>query len=81
MGFNRLYFLGLDLKHRQGQTHFFGQDPVSRNHEQTEFPKMIRMLHHASDVLADTDVKVYNCSPDTNLDCFERVSFEWAVAQ
>lgn len=26
------------------QTHFFGSDPVSKNHETTEFPKMIQML-------------------------------------
>ena len=25
--------------------------------------------------------RIYNCSPDTNLDCFERVTLEWAVKQ
>ena len=81
MGFNRIFLVGLDLKHKPGHTHFFGIDPVSKNHEKTEFPKMIRMLHYAADQLAGTDVKVYNCSPDTELECFERISFDSAVAQ
>ena len=32
MGFTKVFFVGLDLKHRQGHTHFFGIDHVSRNH-------------------------------------------------
>lgn len=81
MGFKRVFYVGLDLKHRPGQTHFFGSDSVSKNHETTEFPKMIRMLHQAADKLSTSGVRVYNCSPDTNLDCFERVTLEWAVKQ
>lgn len=81
MGFTRVFYVGLDLKHDRGQTHFFGMDHVSKNHEKTEFPKMIRMLHYAAEVLKETDVQVYNCSPVSNLDCFEQVSYEWAVAQ
>lgn len=81
MGFTRVFFVGLDLKHHMGQTHFFGKDYVSENHEQTEFPKMIRMLEYAADELAGSDVRVFNCSPDTSLTCFERVSLEWAVSR
>lgn len=81
MGFKKVFYVGLDLKHQPGQTHFFGNDSVSKNHETTEFPKMTRMLEHAAEKLADSDVKVYNCSPDTTLDCFERVTFEWAITQ
>lgn len=81
MGFTRVFFVGLDLKHDSGRTHFFGNDPVSKNHENTEFPKMLRMLGHAADRLAGTDVCVYNCSPDSHVECFERVSLEWALGQ
>lgn len=81
MGFKKVFYVGLDLKHQRGQTHFFGNDPVSKNHERTEFPKMTRMLENAAEKLADSDVKVYNCSPDTTLNCFERVTFEWAITQ
>ncbi len=81
MGFKKIFYLGLDLKHDKGQTHFFGRDQVSANHENTEIPKMIRMMGHAAEVLADTDIKVYNCSPDTALTCFERVTLDWALQQ
>lgn len=81
MGFKRVFYVGLDLKHQQGQTHFFGKDPVSENHENTEFPKMIRMLQSAVEELTDSGIRVFNCSPDSNLDCFERVSLEWAIEQ
>ena len=81
MGFTKIFYLGLDLKHAEGQTHFFGRDWVSTNHEQTEFPKMIRMLQFAAQRLAPTDVQVYNCSPDSTLECFERVTYQWALEQ
>ena len=79
MGFAKVFYVGLDLKHQRGQTHFFGADPVSKNHERNEFPKMIRMLHHAAETLAGAGVDIYNCSPDSTLDCFERVGFERAL--
>lgn len=81
MGFRKIFYVGLDLKHQPGLTHFFGKDSVSANHENTEFPKMIRMLHHAAKELSNSHIRVYNCSPDTHLECFERVSLEWAVSQ
>ncbi|MEE9297022.1 MAG: hypothetical protein V3W34_18930 [Phycisphaerae bacterium] len=81
MGFKQVFYVGLDLKHRNGQTHFFGKDPVSDNHEQTEFPKMIRILSHAALRLASSDVHVFNCSPSTTLECFRRVSLDWAIEQ
>lgn len=81
MGFKKIFYVGLDLKHQEGQTHFFGKDSVSQNHEQTEFPKMIRMLEYGARELVDSEVRVYNCSPDTTLTCFERVPLSWALEQ
>ncbi len=80
MGFERIYYLGLDLKHSDSMTHFFGTDHVSKNHENTEFPKMRRMLAYGAEVLGGTDVRVFNCSPDTSVTCFERINYEEAVA-
>ena len=79
MGFSEVFFLGLDLAHRAGRTHFFGQDFHSINHENTEFPKMQRMLNRAAKELASTDVKVFNCSPISTLEAFPKMSFEDAV--
>ncbi len=79
MGFRNIFFVGLDLRLHNGQTHFFGVDSVSKNHENTEFPKMQKMFRYAASRLAPTEVKVYNCSPISTLDCFERVTFDWAI--
>ena len=79
MGFREIFYLGLDLKNRGRTTHFFGQDDHSLNHDKTEFPRMRKMLSYAAEVVADRDVQVFNCSPDSTLECFRKVSFEWAV--
>lgn len=79
MEFGEVFYLGLDLKHQGRNTHFFGRDDVSGNHENTEFPKMIRMLTSATELLKDHDIQIYNCSPDTTLTCFPHMSFEEAV--
>ncbi|MCB0330015.1 MAG: hypothetical protein KDD70_10135 [Bdellovibrionales bacterium] len=80
MGFSEVFYVGLDLAHKGGNTHFFGNDFHSRNHETTEFPKMARMLEYGAQVLTDKGIRVCNCSPTSTLDCFERVSFEYAVS-
>ena len=79
MGFKEVFFLGLDMRHRQGKTHFFGSDFRSESHEHTEFPKMIRMLNHAAETLAHHDIKVYNCSLQSKLECFEKLDFNEAI--
>ncbi|KMP11729.1 hypothetical protein UR09_02645 [Candidatus Nitromaritima sp. SCGC AAA799-A02] len=80
MGFKEIYYLGLDLKHKGSNTHFFGHDFHSENHEMTEFPKMIKMLHYGADALAESDVKVFNCSPVSNLECFPKATYEHAIS-
>ena len=53
----------------------------SRNHERTEFPKMRRMLESGAATLAGNDVRVFNCSPTSDLECFERITYEAALAR
>ena len=81
MGFSEVFYLGLDLKHQPGQTHFFGKDSVSENHENTEFPKMIRMLESAALQLKSHPIQVYNCSPVSTLKAFPFMSYEDAIAR
>ena len=80
MGFKKVFFLGLDLKHDGPKTHFFGQDPQTVNHEQTEFPKMQKMLSFGANTLASSDVEVYNCSPISTLEGFPKISYQDALA-
>ncbi|MBI4382816.1 MAG: hypothetical protein HY579_02140, partial [Nitrospinae bacterium] len=80
MGFKEIFYLGLDLKHDCARTHFFGYDFHSHTHEQTEFPKMRKMLCYGAQILSNTGVKVFNCSPDSKLECFPKVAYEYAVS-
>lgn len=79
MGFQQIIYLGLDLRHREGETHFFGQDYRSRTHESTEFPRMAKMLTRGVQALSEKGVEVFNCSPLCTLDCFKKISFDDAI--
>lgn len=80
MGFKKIFYVGLDLKHVGANTHFFGQDSQTINHEQTEFPRMLKTLEYGASVLANKNVEIFNCSPDTTLEAFPKMSFLQAVA-
>lgn len=81
MGFKQIFYLGLDLQNQGGNTHFFGYDFHSRTHNDSEYPRMRKAFEKAADLLAARGVEVYNCSPHSTLECFRKVSYEWAVAQ
>lgn len=80
MGFEEVFFLGLDLCHEKGKTHFFGHDYRSRNHQNTEFPKMQRMLKYACAQLKQEAIKVYNCSPISTENIFPKMPYEKAIS-
>ena len=71
MGFRKIFYLGQDLKDRGSITHFH-----SAHDEQTEYPRMRKMFCHAANLLAARDVAVYNCSAESTLECFPKVSYE-----
>ncbi len=79
LGFREIYLLGLDLRLQHGETHFFGTDYRSLDHESTEFPKMRRMLTRAAHILDAQGIRVFNCSPTSDLPCFPRIAYEEAV--
>ena len=81
MGFKEIFYLGLDLKHQNGNTHFFGQDFHSRDHESTEFPRMLKMLRRGVAEVVQSGVSVYNCSPVADLECLSKMSYTDAVAR
>jgi hypothetical protein len=80
MGFKEIVYLGLDLSHKDGNTHFFGHDFHSQNHEETEFPRMAKTLTYGAKVLSESGIKVFNCSPTSSLECFLKISYEEAIA-
>ena len=79
MGFAEIVYLGLDLAHQNGNTHFFGTDFHSEKHEQTEFPRMRRLLQTGAVRLTSQGVRLFNCSPLSRLDGFETVTYDYAV--
>jgi len=81
MGFREIFYLGLDLAHRKGETHFFGKDFCSLNHEQTEFPRIRCSFERIAPELADRGIEVRNCSPISSLQCFEYLDYQEAIAR
>lgn len=79
MKFKNVFYLGLDLCNREGNTHFFGYDYRSENHEETEFPKMRRSFENIAKKMNELGVKVYNCSEISTLKCFEKITFKQAL--
>ena len=81
MGFTEIIYLGLDLRHQEGKTHFFGSDYRSSNHETSEFPRMDKMLNYGAKALDGSGVRVWNCSPISTLKAFPKMSFEDALSR
>ena len=80
MGFTTIYFLGLDLLHVEGRSHFFGRDRDEVDRMQLRlFPKMRAALAAAAEVLRPRGVEIFNCSPITDFEAFPRISYEAAL--
>jgi len=77
--FFRRPYLGLDLKNLGNQTHFFGHDFHSANHNNTEFPKLIKMMEYGAQLLSDSGIKIYNCSPIAKLNGIPYIDFNEAL--
>ena len=80
MGFKEIYFLGLDLQNQGENTHFFGFDYNSKNHDTSQYPKMLNSFEKISETLKTRGIKVYNCSKNSKLKCFEYMSYEDAIS-
>lgn len=81
MGFKEIYFLGLDLRNFEKQTHFFGFDHHSDTHEEFAFPKMRQSFERIAPTLKERGIEVFNCSPKSSLECFPFMSYEKAIAK
>lgn len=79
MGFERIFFLGLDLDFQGKDTHFFGHDYHSKDHKTTEFPKMIESFKKIAPTLKERGHHIFNCSQKSQLDCFPYISYEDAL--
>lgn len=79
MGFTKIFYLGLDLANDKENTHFFGHDYHSKNHDNTEYPKMINAFEKILPTLKHRDIEVYNCSKRCKATFFPYMSYEDAI--
>lgn len=72
--------LGYDGKFGTGgKSHWFGDHPI-RSDENTH-ATWARNLRQLVKPLADLGVEVINCSPDSAVDCFRKLSLEAALEE
>lgn len=74
-GAKRVIFLGLDLGHSGGKSHFFGDHP-GRLNRASPYQTFRRAFEQAAPALTDMGVEVVNCSRQTTLTCFRRATLE-----
>lgn len=73
---SEIYLLGFDLKYRpQAGENFCGDHPkgVSVGHKPEKFLTFIQSISRLAPFLDSQGIKVYNCTQDSALGCFERV--------
>lgn len=89
-GFDRIVLLGYDLKYakdydgknrREGSTprHYFGEYPSTMQHwpsVQVKDGVHVELLDLYRSIASQRAVEVINCTPDTAIDCFPRVSID-----
>lgn len=72
-GAARVLLLGYDMKFgADGRDHWFGKHPIWTEPQAAYFTSMIDGFRHAARALANRNIEVINCSPDTALDCFKK---------
>lgn len=74
----RIVLLGLDMKHRDGRSHWHD----GHNRYVAEDTLTSRMLPHfetLAKVLAERDIEVLNASPESAVDCWPKITHEQAL--
>ena len=67
-GATRILLLGVDLNNRHG-SHWFGDHPPGLQRS-SPYSTFKRAFTEAAPIMAETGVKVVNCSPTSALDCY-----------
>lgn len=70
MGFKEIYYVGLDLGNTSKKSHFFGTRPLQDRDRPEVYAQMRRSFEKGSRKLKELGIKVYNCSPVSELKCF-----------
>jgi len=76
-GASSLYLLGYDLgvTEKDQATHFFGEHPKGLQID-SPYEKWIQAFEVAAPSLSSFGARVYNCTPNSNLNCFPKVKIQ-----
>lgn len=80
LGAERIVFVGLDLKRVQGKNHFFGEHPEPIRRE-SNYNMFIESFLQVKPIIADLEVEVINCTPNSALGCFPKMGLEEALCR
>ena len=78
-GARRILLLGFDMRNIEGRAHWFGQHPQPLVQVQL-YAEWIHKLTIAAPQAKARGVHIINCTPDSALQCFDKVSLEDALA-
>jgi hypothetical protein len=71
LGCKEVYFLGLDMGFRdESKTHFFGNHP-KKIQRYSDYSVFIKNFEIAAPLVAELGMKVFNCTKNSALKCFE----------
>ena len=70
MGFQEIYYVGLDLGNTAKQSHFFGNRALQDRDRPEVYAKMRHSFEKITPRLKELGVSVYNCSHVSELKCF-----------
>lgn len=79
LGYRRVLLLGYDMQSKDNQTHFW--DGVSwRSFRPHNYKGWLQHFKNAAPLIKNCGIEVINCTRDTALDCFPKMSIQDAVA-
>lgn len=77
-GAARVLLCGYDMRKVTGQKHWFGDHPGNLN-QVMSFGRWIQNFHRLAPVLKGKGIKVFNCTPESALDCFPHAKLQDAL--
>jgi hypothetical protein len=75
LGAARIILLGYDMKPQVDKSHFFGEHPNGRGADY-RYEKWIKEFPALQTEAVNRGIKIYNCSPDSALECFEKIDID-----
>jgi hypothetical protein len=78
LGFKEIIFIGVDLNFSKNNLHFYKSDDseLKRSADAQDAELILQAFKYATEFLKRYDVKLYNASPEGNLNCMPKIKYE-----